>query len=160
MPLSIHCRTNAFAVFQSLARAFLLAFLLCSQSFAGIFFSHPRDGQFKFVSPSEDYWYYVNPDQFAFQTPDKWQHFMGNFLLAKPAEKMIGRWPTVALFSSVNILKEIEDGYREGASVRDLGVGFAGMLSSLSNYKVVCTFDHEKIIFTYFISFDSFGLTN
>ena len=160
MPLSIHYKTNAYGIFRSLAAGFVLALLLFSSSFAGILFSHPRDGQFKFVSPSEDYWYYVNSDQFAFQTPDKWQHFMGNFLLAKPTEKMIGRWPTVALFSSVNILKEIEDGYREGASVRDLGVGIAGMISSLSSYKVICTFDHEKIVFTYFISFDSFGLAN
>ena len=138
----------------------MLALILCASSFAGILFSHPREGQFKFVSPGEDYRYYVNADQLAFQTPDKWQHFMGNFLLAKPTEKKIGRWPTIALFSSVNILKEFEDGYREGASVRDLGVGIAGMLSSLSSYKVVCSFDHEKIILTYFVSFDSFGLAN
>jgi hypothetical protein len=157
MPLSIlHkiCR-NGFA--RSLARGCLLAIILCSSSFAGIFFSHPRDGQFKMVSPGQDSWYYVNPALFQFQTPDKWQHFMGNFLFIKPAEKAIGRWPAIALFSSVNILKEIEDGYREGASVRDLGIGIAGMISSLSGNKIVCTFDEDKIVFKYFSSFSSLG---
>jgi hypothetical protein len=96
----------------------------------------------------------MNPNQFDFQTPDKWQHYMGNYLLASPAKNLIGRWPTIVLFTSLNILKEIEDGYREGASIRDVGVGIAGMLSSISGRKMICTFDEEKIVFKYFISLD------
>jgi hypothetical protein len=130
----------------------LLSFFFCSSSFAGIFFSHPRQGQFRFVPPGNDSWYYVNSNQIAFQTPDKWQHYMGNYLLARPVEKILGKWPTIALFTSANVLKEVEDGYREGASIRDLGVGISGMLLALINQKLVCIYDEDKILFRYSVS--------
>lgn len=149
-------RTPLQQTIRHLETGFILAILISSTGFAGIFFSYPRDGRFKFVTPSNDPWYYLNPSQLEFQTPDKWQHYMGNYLFCSPSEKFIGKWPTIVLFTSINILKEIEDGYREGASVKDLGVGFAGMFSSLTGRKIICVFDEEKILLKYFVSLDAF----
>jgi hypothetical protein len=116
------------------------------------FFSYPRDGHFKFAPSEMDRWYYLNPNQIEFQTPDKWQHYMGNYLFAGLSEKAIGKWPTVVIFTSLNVLKEVEDGYREGASFKDLSVGLLGMIASISNRSLICTFDEEKIVFKYSMS--------
>lgn len=149
-------RVPVLVAVNRLGTGLLLAVLISSTSAAGIFFSHPRDGNFKFVSPGSDPWYYVNPGQFEFQTPDKWQHYMGNYLFCSPSERLIGKWPTIVLFASINVLKEVEDGYREGVSVKDLGVGFAGMFSSLTGHQIICVFDEEKILLKYFVSVDAF----
>jgi hypothetical protein len=152
MSRSLSVKALLFAALKRIGEGALIALIIYSTSYGNPFFSHPRDGVFKFVSGGQDPWYYLNPTQLAFQTPDKWQHYMGNFLFASPSEKLIGKWPTIILFASLNVLKEVEDGYREGASVRDLGVGIAGMLSSISGRKMLCTFDEDKILFKYFIS--------
>jgi hypothetical protein len=149
-------RTPLLQTIHHLETGLILAILISSNAMAGIFFSHPRDGRFKFVTPGDDPWYYLNPGQLEFQTPDKWQHYMGNYLFCSPSEKLIGKWPTIVLFTSINILKELEDGYREGASVKDLGVGFAGMFSSLTGRRIICVFDEEKILLKYFVSLDAF----
>ncbi len=159
MFLHSNYRAGALNILRHTGRGLILTFFISSSSFGGIFFSHPRDGQFKFVTPKDDLWYYVNSNQIAFQSPDKWQHYMGNFLLARPVESVIGRWPTIALFTSANVLKEVEDGYREGLSVRDLGVGIGGMFLALTRQKLVCIFDEDKILFRYSVSIDSFGRT-
>jgi hypothetical protein len=157
MAYSSKYRVYILSILRQISRATLLIVFISSSSYAGIFFSHPRDGQFKFVSPKNDFWYYVNSNDLAFQSPDKWQHYMGNYLLARPVQSIIGKWPTIALFTSANVLKEVEDGYREGLSVRDLSVGIGGMFLALTHQNMVCVFDEDKILFRYSISIDSFG---
>jgi hypothetical protein len=120
MPQSLPLRTPLASILKSLTLGIILIVLVHSTAIGNPLFSFPRDGSFKFASGSMDPWYYLNPNQLEFQSPDKWQHYMGNYLFADQVEKIIGKWPTIILFSSVNILKEVEDGYREGAYPRTL----------------------------------------
>jgi hypothetical protein len=140
-------------VWVGLCTGVFFAATLAPQANAGLLFSHPRDGSFKFTLAKNDPWFYYNRGEYAIQSPDKWQHFMGNYIFYRPTEKIIGRWRAIALFTSLDVIKEIGDGYREGASVRDLTVDFLGMAAALTGQKLICVYDDNSVILKYHFSF-------
>lgn len=115
-------------------------------------FNYPRDGHFKLLSPGNDKWFYIDSENWYFKAPDKWQHYTGNYFFSKVLKDKIGVIPTISLLSIANIAKEIEDGYREGASIRDLGIGTAGMLAGLFQQNLICYYDNEKILLVYYFN--------
>jgi len=128
-------------------------FILTSAGNSGVFFNHPRDGKFKMLSTSNDPWFYVDKVNWTFKNPDKWQHYMGNYVAAVLMKKKAGYIPTAAILTTANTVKELEDGYREGASFRDLAVGTLGMLAGIFQTNLICEYDSEKIMLMYYLSF-------
>ena len=127
--------------------------LLSSQANAGLLFSRSGDGHFKFTTAKADPWFYYDHNEYLIQSPDKWQHFMGNYILYRPTEKIVGRWKAIALFTSLDVIKEIGDGYREGVSVRDLTSDFLGILAALTDQRLVCTYDDNTVVLKYHFKF-------
>jgi len=119
---------------------------------AGILFNYPRDGHFKLLSAKYDKWYYVDNENWYFKAPDKWQHYIGNYFAAKLLKDKVGIIPTISLLSTASILKEIEDGYREGASIRDLEMNLFGIITGLFQQNLICYYDNEKILLIYYFN--------
>lgn len=117
-----------------------------------MFFSYPRDGQFKMLSSAEDKWYYIDFDNWYLKSPDKWQHYISNYYSSMILKDKIGLIPTISLLTLANVAKEVEDGYREGASYRDLGIGVAGMLAGIFQQDLICYYDSEKILLVYYFN--------
>jgi hypothetical protein len=137
-------KTPGIVIFVSL---FLI--MAAPQAEAGFLFSHSRQNAFKFTTARQDPWFYCDHNEYLIQSPDKWQHYMSNYLFYRPTEKIIGRWQAVALFTSLDVIKEIEDGYREGASIRDFTADILGMLAAMAGQKLVCTYNNERVILKY-----------
>lgn len=135
---------------------FLIIILFAVNAEAGvrkILFSYPRDGNFKFLSVSEDHWYSANNNYWTTSIPDKYQHYMLNYGAASYLDKNLNRFSIIAILSGLNTAKEIEDGFREGASVRDLAVGSLGMLAGLYSKNMICVYDSDLILLKYYIAF-------
>ncbi len=104
--------------FSAVVAVFILHIGDPGTSLAGIpvLFEHPRDGQFKILSPALDTW-----------RNDKAEHCLANYLAVR-ALKTAGRLsPRSAVALAVlNIVKELEDAFREGFSWIDLAAGGIG----------------------------------
>lgn len=131
-------------------KGLLFSVILCSQVLASGPFTHPDKGYFSFQPPSRDPWYWVENGG----SPDKWEHYMGNYAGGLILKNRVGTVKTIVLLSTVNFLKEWGDGYREGFSVRDMGANTLGLLASLLNQKLLCNYDirQRRIILTYYFN--------
>ena len=120
----------------------VLVFLGGSQSASAMIgFAYPRDGHFKQLSVSDDPWYYPGDQNWTIQAPDKWQHMMGSYASTEVFSTLMDHRLAGGLVLGLGILKEIEDGYREGWSPRDIMMDAAGVGASLFNnnkYKFWC----------------------
>jgi len=117
----------------------LLAASQCASAAVG--FAYPRDGRFKQLSASDDPWYYPGDQNWAIQAPDKWQHMMGSYASTEVFSKLMDHKLAGGLVLGLGILKEVEDGYREGWSPRDIMMDAAGVGAALFNndkYKFWC----------------------
>ncbi|PJA26311.1 MAG: hypothetical protein CO189_11540 [candidate division Zixibacteria bacterium CG_4_9_14_3_um_filter_46_8] len=121
---------------------------------AGIFFSYPRDGHFKFLPAKYDKWYFVDYVNWVMKNPDKWQHYYGNYATAVLIRDKIGLIPTLSLMTVLNVAKEVEDAYREGFSMKDLEIGTIGLLAGAFHQKLACYYDTEKILVIYYFDID------
>jgi len=110
---------------------------------AGIIWDHPRDGIFKWQPPSQDPWFYMNINERLHwrSPPEKWSHYMVNYAGMLLLKDKIGITKTILLLSTADLIKEIENGYREGFSIRDTGMNILGITAGLLNKKLICTFD-------------------
>jgi hypothetical protein len=116
---------------------------------AGFLSSYPRDGKFKQLPARADMWYYIDQERWAIRAPDKWQHFIGCYVSQKLLQQKIGKWKAFLVIESLGILKEIDDGYREGWSPRDLivdNLGILGALVSGDRLKFTGSYDTEKFV--------------
>ena len=128
----------------------IIIFYFPTLSEGGIFFNYPRNGHFKFQSPQEDKWYFIDQKDWYVKAPDKWQHYFSNYASSMLLVNKIGLIPTLSILTMANIAKEMEDGYREGFSVRDLTVGSAGMLAGALKRNFICYYDNEKILIIFY----------
>ena len=113
--------------------------------------SYPRDGSFKELSFSRDPWYFVDTQNWYIKAPDKWVHFMGSYALTEVTSKVVGEniWAGIISFG-LGLVKEYDDGYREGWSRRDIYMDFGGMASSLilpDNMRLLAYYDDTALIF-------------
>ncbi len=133
----------------------LLTLLIFSNQVYG--WNYPRDGKFKQLHPQRDSWFYVDYERWDIKAPDKWQHFTGSYLSQKLLSRHLNQYLSASLIMGLGIVKEYEDGYREGWSPRDLAADFLGVLSGIySNhkYKLLCLYDNEKITLNLLLSID------
>ncbi len=110
---------------------------------------YPRDGRFKKLATEADPWYFIDDEHWPIKAPDKWQHFNGCYLTQKFLQKKVGKTKALLITESMGILKELDDAYREGWSVRDLivnNLGIIGALASSEKFKFTCTYDSEKLL--------------
>ncbi len=134
---------------------FLLAsvlVLISAYSAKASFWSgYPRDGKFKQLPAKADRWFYTDQKRWPIKAPDKWQHFSGCYLSQKLLQNKLGKLNAFLLTESVGVLKEIDDGYREGWSTRDLivdNLGILGALLSGDKIKFIASYDSEKVSFS------------
>ncbi len=135
---------------------FFIIILFAVRAEAGvkkILFSYPRDGNFKFLNSSKDHWYSANNNYWTTSIPDKYQHYMLNYGAASYLERNLDKISIIAILSGLNTMKELEDGFREGASVRDLAVGSLGMLAGLYTKNMICVYDSDSILIKYYVAF-------
>lgn len=135
--------------FRALALTAVLAPFFTQRAEANFWSSYPRDGRFKQLPARADMWNYVDEERWAIRAPDKWQHFIGCYLSQKLLQKKFGKWKAFLITEGLGILKEIDDGCREGWSPRDLIVDNLGILGAmLSNEKLKFTgaYDREKVV--------------
>ena len=114
----------------------------------GYFFTYPKDGNFKQQPLEHDVWYYKGGTEWTIQAPDKWQHMMGSYASSELLSLFVDDKLAGGLVLGLGILKEVEDGYREGWSVRDVFMDAAGVGASLFNndeYKVWCDWKSDYI---------------
>jgi len=111
--------------------------------------NYPRDGRFKQIASQNDPWFFVDEEHWDIKAPDKWQHFTGSYLVQKLLSRRLNKYISALLIFSLGMVKEYEDGYREGWSVRDLTVNSLGILAAMYDKptaKFLCTYDHERIM--------------
>lgn len=120
--------------------------------------SYPKDGKFKALHYTVDNWYHIDKENWYIKAPDKWVHFMGSYAMAEIGFKIIGnKLTTGAISLGLGLLKEYDDGYREGWSQRDIYMDVSGTLSSLlmpDNMKFLCYYDDRSIIFKFTVLLD------
>lgn len=132
---------------RALIVSILMIILMSSQSYA-YFFNYPRDGSFKQQSIDGDVWFYKGDPDWTIKAPDKWQHMMGSYASAEFLSLIVDDKLAGGLVFTLGILKEVEDGYREGWSIRDIFMDAAGVGASLFNndrYKVWCDWKDDNV---------------
>ena len=110
----------------------------------------PRDGRFKKLATKADPWFFVDDEHWPIRAPDKWQHFSGCYLTQRLLQGKIGKTKAFLLTESIGILKELDDAYREGWSLRDLifnNLGIFSAMTSSEKIKFTCSYDSEKLLF-------------
>lgn len=120
-----------------------------SEASAGLWSGYPRDGRFKQLSPKADMWFYVDEKRWPVAAPDKWQHFIGCYLSQKLLQKRVGKFKAFLFTETAGVLKEMDDGYREGWSPRDLivdNLGILGAMVSGERLKFTGSYDSEKFL--------------
>lgn len=133
---------------MKMAAIITLILLAATQSVGAFMFSYPRDGQFKRLGASDDPWYYEGDPDWTLRAPDKWQHMMGSYVSAKIFSTIMNENLAGGLVLGLGILKEVEDGYREGWSARDVLMDAAGVGASLLNsqkYKFWCDWKDDYV---------------
>ncbi|MCI0596117.1 MAG: hypothetical protein L0Z48_06205 [candidate division Zixibacteria bacterium] len=137
----------ALRILKILTAGAIFQLMGATQAEAGFWSSYPRDGKFKQLPARADMWYYVDDERWAIRAPDKWQHYIGCYVSQKLLQQKIGKWKAFLVIESLGILKEIDDGYREGWSPRDLivdNLGILGALVSGDRLKFTGSYDTEK----------------
>jgi len=140
---------QGFPMKKSIILIILLAVLPLSDICeAGYLFSHPKGGAFKQQPLDMDVWYYPGDADWSIRAPDKWQHMMGSYASCEVLNLVVDRRLAAGIVFGLGLLKEVEDGYREGWSIRDVMMDAAGVGASLFNngkYKVWCDWKHDYI---------------
>ncbi len=112
---------------------------------------YPRDGQFKKLPLSKDPWFFVDNENWLIKSPDKFVHFMGSYSLTSIAYDLSDDKLFAGLFSiGLGLVKELDDSFREGWSMRDIYMDVGGTLSSLlapKNTRFLCYYDEKGIMF-------------
>ena len=132
----------------------LILIVFCNQANA---WNYPRDGKLKQLHPHRDAWYFVDYDHWDIKAPDKWQHFSGCYISQKLLSQHLNKYLSASIVMGISVLKEYEDAYREGWSLRDVFVDLLGVFSgtlSNRNYKLLCLYDNDKITMNLFVSAD------
>ncbi len=132
---------------KGLLAAFFMFVMIVPESQA-LFFSYPRDGRFKQQPIRTDFWYYNGGSEWTIQAPDKWQHMMGSFASSELLSTVVDDKLAGGIVFGLGLLKEVEDGMREGWSVRDVLMDAAGVGASLVNnekYKLWCDWKDDYV---------------
>ncbi|MFQ6008696.1 MAG: DUF2279 domain-containing protein [Candidatus Zixiibacteriota bacterium] len=113
--------------------------------------SYLRDGHFKRLPLEKDWWYYIDRENWYIKAPDKWQHFMGSYALAEVVYHVTENkgW-TMLVTVGLGILKEYDDAYREGWSVRDIYMDLGGVAASTllpDNIKLLAYYNDKEVMF-------------
>ncbi len=126
----------------------LVILMTSATSVYGYFFNYPRDGQFKKQPARMDVWYYAGDPDWEIKAPDKWQHMMGSYASAELFSTFLDDKLAGGMVFALGLLKEVEDGYREGWSMRDIFMDAAGVGASLLNndkYSLWCNWDNDNV---------------
>jgi hypothetical protein len=136
------------------AMLFLILLICSNQVYA---WNYPRDGKFKQLHPHQDSWYFVDYEHWDIKAPDKWQHFTGCYLSQKFLSAHLDKYLSASIVMGISILKEYEDAYREGWSLRDIFADFLGVFAGIHsnrNYKLLCLYDNQKITLNLSLNID------
>lgn len=131
------------------AIGFLLGGMAMSQTAHAGF---PADGKFKMQPIQTDHWYFYDEIHWYIKAPDKWQHLMGSYASTKIFNKV--RDDKLSAATAVflgGILKELDDGLREGWSIRDLLMDALGVTAAALDkpgLRLVGTYDSERFLIT------------
>lgn len=113
--------------------------------------SYPRDGKFKKLPLYKDRWFFVDNKNWAIKSPDKFVHFMGSYSLTSIAYDLSDdKWFSAVFSIGLGLVKELDDSYREGWSMRDIYMDLGGTFSSLlapKNTRFLCYYDEQGIMF-------------
>ena len=118
---------------------------------------YPKNGVFKRLPDSKDYWYYVDRNNWEIVAPDKWVHMMGSMSSTALLSQMMNKYAAGALVLSFGIYKEYDDGYREGWSYRDVIMDALGVTASLTandKYRLLCDYDEDKVLLKFSVTLD------
>lgn len=112
---------------------------------------YPRNDKFKQLPITKDNWYFVDNKNWMTKSPDKFVHYMGSYSLANITYRITKDKLISSVFSiGLGLIKELDDGYREGWSKRDIYMDVGGTLSSLfspKDVRMLCYYDQEAIYF-------------
>jgi hypothetical protein len=98
----------------------------------------PVDGKFKMQPASRDTWYYYDDVHWYIQAPDKWQHLMGSYASTKLLNAALkDRLTAATAVFLAGMLKELDDSYREGWSVKDVLMDAIGVGAAVCDTKKV-----------------------
>lgn len=132
-----------------IAIGFLLAGLATSQTAHASF---PADGKFKMQPISTDHWYFYDETHWYIKAPDKWQHLMGSYASTKISIRVLDdKLSSATAVFLGGILKELDDGLREGWSIRDLLMDALGVTAAALDrpgLRLVGTYDNERFLIT------------
>ncbi len=135
--------------FKLLTLTIFLPPFLTTGTEADFWSKYPKDGKFNQLPSKADMWYYLDDQRWLIRAPDKWQHFIGCYLSQKLLQQKLGKWKAFLVTEGLGTLKEIDDGYREGWSPRDLifnNLGILGALVSGERFKFIGSYDPEKVV--------------
>lgn len=129
----------------------LVLMILATFSLPGILCAnnYPKNGQFKQLSESMDWWYYVDNVNWEIKAPDKWTHMMGSMSSSLLLSKVMNKYAAGLLVFTFGAFKEYDDAFREGWSYRDLIADALGVVSSFTaneKYRLFCKYDNEKVL--------------
>ncbi len=133
-----------------------LLLIVVSTAQAGLISNYPRTGGFKQLSPSQDKWFYIDHEKWRIKAPDKWLHMMGSFGAAEALSAVMDDRLAGGIVFGLGVLKEVEDGYREGWSARDLLMDLTGVGASLINherYLLWCDWERDAVLVKLSIAF-------
>ncbi|MGB5105319.1 MAG: hypothetical protein WBP29_09190 [Candidatus Zixiibacteriota bacterium] len=110
---------------------------------------YPKNGVFKRLPDSKDYWYYIDNNNWEIKAPDKWTHMMGSMGSTSVLSRFMNKYAAGALVLAFGLYKEYDDAYREGWSYRDIiadAVGITASLTANDRYRLLCDYDSEKVM--------------
>lgn len=91
----------------------------------------PADGNFKMQPISTDHWYFYDEIHWYIKAPDKWQHLMGSYASTKIFIRVLDdKLSSATAVFLGGILRELDDGLREGWSNRDLLMDALGVTAA------------------------------
>ncbi len=91
----------------------------------------PADGNFKMQPISTDHWYFYDEIHWYIKAPDKWQHLMGSYASTKILIRVLDdKLSSATAVFLGGILRELDDGLREGWSNRDLLMDALGVTAA------------------------------
>ncbi|MBD3216706.1 MAG: hypothetical protein GF310_00425 [candidate division Zixibacteria bacterium] len=121
----------------------------------GKFQTYPKDGHFKQLPGSRDYWYFIDQNNWYIKAPDKFQHMMGCYLFSEVGDQFMDKYLAGAVVFGVGLYKEYDDGMREGWSPRDLLMNTFGVFAGIANtdkYHFWMDWDEGAVILNFSIS--------
>lgn len=124
----------------------MMILLTAATSFAG---SYPKNGVFKRLPDSRDYWFYIDNNNWEIKAPDKWTHMMGSMGSTSALSQFMNKYAAGALVFTFGLCKEYDDAYREGWSYRDIIMDALGVTASLTandQYRLVCDYDTDRVL--------------